>query len=113
MATRARIDDLPRGQDLVDELDRRWRGQEACDEGPVIIDCIELASPPLAWPPTIRIRFRVAERRGVWEQVWDSVLWSEGPISEAAEMFAGIAWAAFLEMQDTASRPRGLRMLDE
>jgi hypothetical protein len=98
---------------MAEELDRRWRGQEACDEGPVIINGIELLSAPTAWPPTFRVRFTIAERRGVWEQEWDSVLWSEGPISEAVDMFASIAWTAFLEMQDIGSRPIGLRMLDE
>jgi hypothetical protein len=111
MAIGARTNRLPRAQALVEELDRRWRGKEACDEGPVIIDSIELVSAPAAWPPTFRVQFTVAGRRGIWEQVWDSVLWSEGPISEAAEMLASIAWTAFLEMQDTGSRPRGLRFM--
>src|SRR5215472_4638413 len=35
-----------------------------------------------------------------------------GTVWSAAEWFARIAWVAFLEMQDTRSRPRGLRMLD-
>jgi hypothetical protein len=112
MAIRARTGDLPRAQAMADELDRRWRGQEACDEGPVTIDGIELVSQPTTWPPTFRIQFTMAGRPAVWEQEWDSVLWSEGPISEAAEMFASIAWTAFLEMQDVGSQPRGLRMLD-
>src|SRR5215472_11895030 len=110
MAKRAQTPSLPRALAMADELNRRWRGQEACDEGPVTIDGIELVSPPTAWPPTFRIRFTMAGRRGVWEHEWDSVLWSEGPISEAAEMLAGIAWTGFLEMQDTGSRPDGLRM---
>ncbi len=113
MAIGARTDSLPRAQAMADELDRRWRGQEACDEGPVTIDGIELVSQPTTWPPTFRIRFTMAGRRGVWEQEWDSVLWSEGPISEAVDMFARIAWTGFLEMQDTGSLPTGLRMLDE
>jgi hypothetical protein len=113
MAVGARTDHLPRAQALAEELDRRWRGREACDEGPVVIDGVELISPPTAWPPAFRIRFTMAGRCGVWEQEWDSVLWSEGPISEAAEMFASIVWTAFLEMQDTGSVPDGLRMLDE
>jgi hypothetical protein len=113
MATRARIEDLPRAQRLADELDRRWGGEEACDEGPVIIEAVELVTSPTSWPPTFRISFRMDGRRGVWEQEWDSVLWSEGPISEAADMFASIAWTGFLEMQDTSTLPHGLRMLDD
>src|SRR5215831_7092170 len=57
---------------LVDELNRRWRGQEACDEGPVIIDEITLISPPSAWPPSLRIEFTLGGRRGVWEDKFDT-----------------------------------------
>lgn len=78
----------------------------------MIINDIELVSAPAAWPPTFRVRFTMAERRGVWEQEWDSVLWSEGPIEEAADMFASIAWTGFLEMQDTGRRPAGLRFVE-
>jgi hypothetical protein len=106
-------DGLPRAQALAEELDWRWKGQEACDEGPVVIDSVELTSPPESWPPRLRIRFTSGGRPGVWEDEWDSVLWSEGPIPYAAEMFASIAWTAFLEMQDTGSRPDGLHFLDE
>jgi hypothetical protein len=110
---RAQVAETPRAQALVDELNRRWRGQEACDEGPVVIQSIELLSPPAAWPPRMRIDFTLGERRGVWEREFDlgsSI--DNGPVWSAAEWFARIAWTAFLEMQDTHSKPRGLRMLD-
>src|SRR5215831_8339061 len=101
-----------RAQALVDELNRRWRGQEAYDEGPAIIDEIELASPPATWPPHLRIEFTLGGRRGVWERDWDlGYLIDNGPVSSAADWFARIAWTHLLEMQDTRSRPRGLRML--
>ena len=107
------MDEPSRAQALVDELNRRWRGQEACDEGPVIIQDVVLASPPAAWPQGLRIEFTLGGRRGVWEREWDlDYLIDNGPVSSAAEWFARIAWTAFLEMQDTRSRPRGLRMLD-
>src|SRR4029077_13283061 len=98
---RAEVNEMPRAQALVEELNRRWKGQEACDEGPVVIDDIELVSAAEAWPPRLRIAFTLGSRRGRWEDEWDSVLWSDGPIPYAAEMFASIAWTAFLEMQDT------------
>jgi hypothetical protein len=103
-----------RAQALVDELNRRWRRQVACDEGPVIIETIMLVSPPDAWPPRLRIEFTMCGRLGVWERDWDlGYLIDNGPVSSAADWFARIAWTAFLEMQDVRSRPRGLRMLDE
>jgi hypothetical protein len=108
------VHEASRAQALVEELNRRWRGQEACEEGPVIIDQIDLLSPPSAWPPRLRIEFTLGGRRGVWEDEFDiGFPIDNGPVWSAAEWFARIAWIAFLEMQDTHSRPRGLRMLDE
>jgi hypothetical protein len=110
----AQVREAPRAQALVEELNRRWRGQEACDEGPVIIDEITLISPPSAWPPRLRIEFTLGGRRGVWEDEFDiGYLIDYGPVWSAADWFASIAWTTFLEMQDTRSKPRGLRMLDE
>ena len=109
----AQVRESPRAQALVEELNRRWSGQEACDEGPVIIDRIELVSPPATWPPRLRIDFTLGGRRGQWEDEFDiGYLIDNGPVSSAAEWFARIAWTAFLEMQDTRSRPFGLRMLE-
>ena len=99
---------------LVEALNQRWRGQEACEEGPVIINHIDLISPPSSWPPRLRIEFSLGGRRGVWEDEFDiGFPIDNGPVWSAAEWFARIAWTSFLEMQDTHSRPRGLRMLDE
>ena len=109
----ARVEEATRAQALVQGLNRRWRGQEACEEGPVIIDEIALTSPPYAWPPSIRIEFTLGGRRGVWEDEFDlGYFINNGPVSSAVEWFPRIAWVAFLEMQDTSSKPRGLRMLD-
>jgi hypothetical protein len=110
----AQVHEASRAQALVEELNRRWRGQEACEEGPVVIDQIDLLPPPAAWPPRLRIEFRLGGRRGVWEDEFDiGFPIDNGPVWSAAEWFARIAWIAFIEMQDTRSRPRGLRMLDE
>ena len=110
---RADVAEASRAQALVEELNRRWRGQEACDEGPVVVQAIELVSPPTTWPPCLRIEFTLGARRGVWEREWDlGYLIDNGPVSSAADWFARIAWTSFLEMQDTRSQPRGLRMLD-
>ena len=66
------------------------------------------------WPPRLRIEFTLGGRRGVWEDEFDiGYLIDYGPVWSAADWFASIAWTTFLEMQDTRSKPRGLRMLDE
>ena len=79
----------------------------------MIIHAIELVSPATTWPPRLRIEFTLGKRRGVCEREWDcGYLIENGPVSSAAVWFARIAWTSFLEMQDTHSKPRGLRMLD-
>jgi len=109
----AQVAEVPRAQALAEELDRRWQGREACDEGPVIVESVVLAGLPTAWPPRLRIAFTSAGRRGLWEDEFDmGYLIDNGPVASAADWFARIAWTAFLEMQDTGSRPDGLRMLD-
>jgi len=108
-----RTREAPRAVALVEALNQRWRGQEACEEGPVIIQAIELVSPPTAWPPCLRIDFTMGGRRGTWERDWDlGFMIDNGPVWSAADWFARIAWVAFLEMQDVGSKPRGLRMLE-
>src|SRR5215467_4823174 len=93
-----------RAEALVEGLIRRWRGQEACDEGPVIIDEITLLSPPTAWPPSLRIEFTMGGRRGVWEDEFDlGCLINYGPVWYAADWFASIAWTSFVEVQDIGS----------
>ncbi len=100
-------------QALVKEPDRRWHGHEACDEPPVIIQAIDLISPPSAWAPSLRIQFTLGGRHGVWEDEFDiGYLIDDGPVSSAADWFARIAWTSFLEMQDVGSQPRGLQMLE-
>ncbi len=102
-----------RAEALVEALNRRWQGQEACDEGPVIIDRIDLISPPSAWPPSLRIEFTLGGRHGVWEDEFDiGYFIDNGPVSSAADWFARIAWTSFLEMQDVGSQACGLRMLE-
>ena len=109
----ARTAETTRAVALVEALNQRWSGQEACEEGPVIIETIHLTSPPSAWPPHLRIDFTLGGQRGVWEDEFDlGYFIDNGPVWSAVEWFPRIAWVTFLEMQDTSSRPRGLRMLD-
>ena len=109
----ARVEEASRAQALVEGLNRRWRGQEAYDEGPVVIDEITLTSPPSAWPPSLRIEFTLGGRCGVWEDAFDlGYFIDNGPVWSAVEWFPRIAWTEFVEMMGTGSRPKGLRMLD-
>ena len=52
-------------------------------------------------------------RRGLWDVPWQGVYLERGPVSDAADWFAQIAWEAFPEMHITGYVPDGLRFLDE
>jgi hypothetical protein len=66
------VQEVPsRAQALVDELNARWKGREACDEGPGSDRPDRSLSPAAVWPPSLRIEFTMGGRRGVWEREWD------------------------------------------
>lgn len=73
---------------LVEELRRRWTGLRW---GRVVLDVITLTSPPAAWPPTIRLDFRVGDERRSWEDPWDlELLRDDEPLESAANVWLGI-----------------------
>ena len=76
-----------RAELLVEELRRRWTGLRW---GRVVLDAITLTSPSEAWPPTIRIDYRVGDKRQSWEDPWDVDLLREEPLGSAANVWLGI-----------------------
>src|SRR5215472_16089147 len=82
---------------------RRGTGDHRRDHPPV-------AAHRLAAEPTDRVHDGRPPRR-LGGRV-DTYLINYGPVWYAADWFASIAWTTFLEIQDTHSKPRGLRMLD-
>jgi hypothetical protein len=107
-----RVAEEPRAKALADELDRRWSGRRADDQTDATILGVHLGSPPHAWPPTVVVDFTMSGRRGTWNVVAPSLFLDRGPISDAADWFAQIAWEAFPEMHATGYVPEGLRFAD-
>jgi hypothetical protein len=104
-----RVAEEPRARALADELDRRWRGRRTDDQTNATILGVHLISSPHAWPPTVVIDFTMSGRRGTWSVATPSLFLDRGPVSDAADWFAQIAWEAFPEMQATGYVPDGLR----
>ena len=101
-----------RARALADELDRRWRGRRTDDQTDATILGVRLASAPEEWPPTVVVEFMMSGRRGTWSVAIRSLFLDRGPVADAADWFAQIAWEAFPEMQATGYVPDGLRLAD-
>jgi len=104
-----RVAEESRARALADELDRRWRGRRTGDQTDATILGVHLASAPQVWPPTVVVEFTMSGRRGTWSVATPSRFLDRGPISDAADWFAQIAWEAFPEMQATGYVPNGMR----
>lgn len=105
-----RVTEESRARALTDELDRRWRGRRTDDQTDAAILGVRLASPPRVWPPTVVIDFTMSGRRGTWSVATHSLFLDRGPVSDAADWFAQIAWEAFPELQATGYVPDGMRL---
>ena len=91
-------------QQMVEELNRRWRGREVDDAlPPIVYDNVSLMSAPEAWPPTLRFRFDMAGQPGEWQARFDFLDLATDPVS-AADLF-GIAIENLTEWRLTGSRP--------
>jgi hypothetical protein len=104
-----RVAESPRARALAEELDRRWGGRRTDDQTDATILGVHLGTRPEAWPPTVVVDFTMSGRRGSWSVATPSLFLDRGPISDAADWFAQIAWEAFPEMQATGYVPDGMR----
>lgn len=85
-----------RAELLVEELRRRWTGLRW---GPVLLEAITLTSPSAAWPPTIRLDYRVGDDRRSWEAPWDIDLLHDEPLESAANVWLGIVHGQMCEQR--------------
>jgi hypothetical protein len=91
-------------QQMVQELNRRWRGREVDDAlPPIVYEEVTLVSAPEMWPPTLRFRFNMADQPGEWQARFD-FLDLASDASTAADLF-GIAIENLTEWRLTGSRP--------
>jgi len=79
----------------------RLRGRRTDDQTDATILGVRLGSSPQEWPPTVVIDFTMSGRRGTWHVASASLFLDRGPVSDAADWFAQIAWEAFPELQAT------------
>ena len=83
-----------RAQVLVEDLRRRWIGLRW---GPITLDAITLLSPPAAWPPTIRLDFRIGAEHRRWEDVWDIDVLRDETLEAASSLWLGVVHAHMAE----------------
>ena len=92
-------------EETTQELNRRWIGQEIDDAVPALVfQRVELASPPAAWPPTIRFEFLLDGRPWFWELRLDVLDVACDPRA-AADIFASVAFENLTEWRLTQGSP--------
>ncbi len=66
-------------------------------ESNIELEDISLRSPADAWPPRIRIDYRIRGRRGRWEEEWGDEL-EAGSIEYAASLMMAIVYAHLMDL---------------
>lgn len=100
MAQAARSD-IGRAGELVAGL-QGW----AFPESNIVLDEISLQSPDGAWPPRIRIDYRIRGQRGRWEEVWGDEL-EDGSVESAANLMMAIVYIHLMDL--TAPPPEHVK----
>ena len=88
-----------RAQELVDAL-QQWRGLEWGPQNPIVLELISLESPPDAWPPRIRLDYRIGGRRGRWEEAWDNEMMRNSSIEAAANLWLAIVHIHLMDLRE-------------
>jgi hypothetical protein len=70
-------------------------------ESNIVLEDISLRSPADAWPPRIRIDYRIRGRRGRWEEEWGEEL-ADGSVEYAANLLMAIIYT---HLMDRAAPP--------
>ena len=70
-------------------------------ESHIVLDEISLRSPSDAWPPRIRIDYRIRGQCGRWEEVWGDEL-EDGSVEAAANLMMAIV---YIHLMDLAAPP--------
>jgi hypothetical protein len=66
-------------------------------ESNIVLEDINLRSPADAWPPRIRIDYRIRGRRGRWEEEWGEEL-DDGSIEYAANLMMAIVYEHLMDL---------------
>jgi len=91
MAQAARSD-IDRAGELVAAL-QGWEFPKSH----IVLDEISLRSPADAWPPRIRIDYRIRGQRGRWEEEWGTEL-GDGSVEYAANLMMAIVYIHLMDL---------------
>jgi hypothetical protein len=59
-------------------------------QNPIVLETISLTSPPDVWPPRIRLDYRIGDRHGCWEEIWDGVVLRDSSTEAAASLWLAV-----------------------
>ena len=79
---------------------QQWRGLEWGSRHPIVLDAISLESPPDAWPPRIRLDYRIGGRRGRWAETWDDEVTRDASIEAAANLWLAIVHTHLMDLTE-------------
>ncbi len=88
-----------RARELVDAL-QQWRGLEWGPQNPIVLEAISLESPADAWPPRIRLDYRIGARRGRWVETWNHEMMVDSSIEAAASLWLAIVHAHLMDLTE-------------
>ena len=91
MAQAARSD-VGRAGELIAAL-QGWEFPESS----IVLEEIGLQTPADAWPPRIRIDYRIRGRRGRWEETWGDEL-EDGSVEYAANLMMAIVYTHLMDL---------------
>src|SRR2546429_9800079 len=66
-------------------------------ESNIVLNEISLRSPADAWPPRIRIDYRIRGQRGRWEEEWGTEL-EAGSVEYAANLMMAIVYTHLMDL---------------
>jgi len=90
-----------RAGELIDAL-QGWQFPES----PIVLDEISLQTPRDAWPPRVRLDYRIHGERGRWEEEWGDEL-ADGSVEYAANLMMAIVYIHLMDLP--APLPEHLR----
>jgi hypothetical protein len=89
-----------RAGELIDAL-QGWQFPES----DIVLDEISLRTPRDAWPPRIRLDYRIRGKRGRWEEEWGEEL-EAGSVEYAANLMMAIVYTHLMDLVEPRPEDR-------
>jgi hypothetical protein len=97
MAMRHAVHSNGRAEQLVERLRADWRG-ERWDN--VVIEDVQLLSPGDAWPPVIRLDYRIGDLPGRWVETWDDETLRTERLEAASGLWLSIVSVHLMDLSE-------------